>query len=373
MSAPKVSILLPCLNARPFLEERIQSILTQSFSDWEAIVLDSHSTDGSWEFFESIAVRDKRFRLYRLPREGLYAALNRGIGLATGEFLHVATCDDTMATQFLATLLEAFSTCPEAGIAACDVLLINGRGEQLTPKDMLGYLPAESIADMLALDVVRSYPPMHTMNYRPPPHDCLLHFSCKSLYLSLTQLLFRTEVVRTNGPFDTTVGSIADLGWLARLTNMTGTVHVPAKLAMWRFHGAQLSAMDDGTGLQSLEKLLERAAAEIGQRHHGLLTANDRAVLLLPSKRYLAHSKGERLRCWLEALFRSFRMLMERPGPAFTAMVATRFRLGDVKRTLIPMFMKRLKLSPREIRLPATNRASTDVVEHHPLPTPGGG
>jgi glycosyltransferase involved in cell wall biosynthesis len=53
--ALRVSILLPCLNARQFLEPRIDSLLAQTFRDWEAIILDSHSTDGSWEFFRSVA------------------------------------------------------------------------------------------------------------------------------------------------------------------------------------------------------------------------------------------------------------------------------------------------------------------------------
>src|SRR5438128_3962160 len=111
MNILKVSILLPSLNNREFLEPRIDSLLNQTFSDWEAIVLDSYSTDGSWEFFKSIASNDSRFRLHQVPREGLYAALNRGIKLATGEFLHIATCDDAMLPDFLATLLEAFTIC----------------------------------------------------------------------------------------------------------------------------------------------------------------------------------------------------------------------------------------------------------------------
>src|SRR5436190_478381 len=147
MSARRVSILLPCFNARAFLEERMDSILVQTFSDWEA------------------------------------------------------------------------------GIAACDALLINRDGGQLTIEDMADYLPEESINDVLALDVVRSYPVRHDLNYRPPPHDCLLHFSAKSVYFSLTQLLIRTTLARAVEPFDTTVGSIADLGWLVRLTNLAGTVH----------------------------------------------------------------------------------------------------------------------------------------------------
>jgi glycosyltransferase involved in cell wall biosynthesis len=121
VETPKVSILLPSLNAREFLEARIDSLLNQTFTDWEAIVLDSQSTDGTWEFFKSIASSDSRFRLHQIPRKGLYAALNRGLDLATGEFLHIATCDDTMAPEFLSEMLRAFSHCPEAGIAASDV------------------------------------------------------------------------------------------------------------------------------------------------------------------------------------------------------------------------------------------------------------
>src|SRR5262249_47880344 len=136
--APKVSILLPCLNARRFLEPRIKSLLTQTCSDWEAIVLDSHSSDGSWEFFQSVASQDLRFQLRQIPEEGLYAALNRGLELVSGEFLHIATCDDTMSPRFLDAMLCALEQCPEAGIAACDLTLINEHGAQLSAADLVG-------------------------------------------------------------------------------------------------------------------------------------------------------------------------------------------------------------------------------------------
>src|SRR5260370_17074107 len=112
MSRPLVSILLPSLNACQFLDERIESLLTQSFSNWEAIVLDSHSSDGSWEFFKSIASTDSRFRLHQVPRDGLYAALNRGMQLASAEFLHIATCNDTMPPEFPPNILNPFSHSP---------------------------------------------------------------------------------------------------------------------------------------------------------------------------------------------------------------------------------------------------------------------
>src|SRR6476646_6994920 len=119
--APKVSILLPSLNAREFLEARVESLRNQTSPDWEAIVLDSGSTDGTWECFQSAAAKDSRFRLNQVPREGLYAALNRGLELPKGEFVHIATADDSMAPDFLEQMLDAFVRCPEAGIAVCDL------------------------------------------------------------------------------------------------------------------------------------------------------------------------------------------------------------------------------------------------------------
>jgi glycosyltransferase involved in cell wall biosynthesis len=348
MSLPRVSILLPCFNARPFLEERINSILAQTFSDWEAIVLDSYSTDGSWEFFESIAGQDSRFRLHQVPREGPYAALNRGIKLATGEFLNIATCDDSMRPDFLDTLLEAFAICPEAGAAACDLLLINRDGNQLTKEDLVDYLPAESIKDLLTLDVVRSYPIRRNINYRPPPHDCLLHFSTKSVYFSLTQLLIRTSLARKTEPFDTTIGSIADLGWLVRLTNLAGTVHVPEKLTMWRFHGNQLSVHRDETRLVSIKTIFERVLPEIRQRHSGLLTPNDCAALLLPSKAFLA-GPFKKLWVWFEGGVRVVWMLSERPGMTLRAIRRGPFPFRNLRRFLVSTIVQSLGLTPKKL------------------------
>ena len=357
MSTPKVSILLPCLNAAPFLEERIDSILAQTFSNWEAIVLDSYSDDGSWEFFQSIASSDSRFRLYQIPREGVYAALNRGIELATGEFLHVATCDDTTVPEFLTAMLELFAQCPEAGIAACDVQLINRDGLELTTSDMTEYLPAESIADVLALHTVRSYPLKRELNYRPPPHDCLLHFSTRSVYFSLTQLLIRTTPARSIEPFDTAVGSIADLGWLVRLTNLAGTVHVPRKLAMWRFCGNQLSIQPDRLRLYHVKAMFERAVPQIYRQHQRLLTRNECGVLMLPAKAYVATSRKARRRLKLEAWIRVLWMFFRKPVATLRAIRRTRFSIQTLKQTLLPMFFSRLGLAPKDIDPDTTRRA----------------
>ena len=349
---PKVSILLPSLNAREFLEPRIDSLLNQRLTDWEAIVLDSQSTDGAWEFFKSVAQRDSRFRLHQIAREGLYAALNRGLDLATGQFLHVATCDDTMAPEFLSEMLEALARCPKAGVAASDVLLINCEGDELSAKDVRGVLTKRATKNLLSLSIVRTAFPdeiEQTINYRPVPHDCLLHFDGRSVYLSLNQLVVRTALAKAAGPFETTIGSVADFSWLLRLTSSTGSIHVPKKLAMWRFHGNQLSLRPDLSRAGSRRAAAERALQRISENNPTFLSTNDRAALLLPFKILESSSPIARLFCWFEAAGRLARMFFERPIPTLRALSRVKFRFGTRRHTLLPMIFQGTNLASRAV------------------------
>jgi glycosyltransferase involved in cell wall biosynthesis len=350
---PKVSILLPSLNAREFLEPRIESLLNQAVADWEAIVLDSQSTDGTWEFVQSVAERDPRFRLHQVPREGLYAAINRGIDLATGEFFHVATADDTMAPEFLAQMLNALSRCPDAAIAACNALFIDRDGQKLSPANpaLRRALSPRAIRELLEISTVRTVflsEKQDQINYRPVPHDCLLHFSGRSAYCSLTQLLLRTESARAIGPFRTDIGSVADFDWLVRATNRFATVHLPRRLATWRFHGNQLSIYRD-PGRGSVQSMCEQILPEICARHKLSLTRNDRAALLLPIKTRLCGSTIKRIYYWFESLFRLARMFVERPAATLRALRRVRFRFGTRRHTLLPMIFQGAGLAPRDV------------------------
>lgn len=351
-NAPKVSILLPSLNARKFLEARVDSLLKQTFVDWEAIVLDSESTDGTWEFFNSVAQTDSRFRLYQIPREGLYAALNRGLDLAAGEFVYIAPCDDTIAPEFLAEMIEALGRWPDVGVAVCDCLFINPDGRELIAQDMTGQLSRRSIKTLLRSASVRtSIPAMRqrNVNYRPPPHDCLLHFTGRSVYFSLTQLLIRTAVAEAIGPFETTVGSVADFGWLVRLTSLTASVHIPKRLATWRFHGEQLSVQRDDTRLSTMSKMCEAILPEIRQRYPRLLTQSDCKLLLLPYKALLAKSAIQRVSCWIEALAGLCRMFVARPLATLRALCRTGLRAGIGRNFLVAIIFQRERLLPRDL------------------------
>jgi len=349
---PRVSILLPSLNARRFLEPRVDSLRKQTFADWEAIVLDSQSSDGTWEYFQSIAQVDSRFRINGVPREGVYAALNRGLELAAGEFVYVATCDDTMSQDFLAEMIEALERCPEAGVAVCDCLFINCDGDELQPKDMTTQLAPRRIRNLLRSGTVRTSLPSikpRRINYRPPPHDCLLHFNGRSVYFSLTQLLVRTASAKAAGAFETGLSSAADFGWLLRLTSLTGSVHLPKRLATWRFHGDQISLRREDTRLGAMAQMCRDILPELQRRYPGLLTDRDCKLLLLPYKASLARSVIRRVGYSLRGFVHILPMFFARPFSTSKILYRTAFRPRMSSNFLFATIFARRRIAPREL------------------------
>ena len=351
-NSPKISILLPSLNVRSFLEPRVDSLLKQTFTDWEAIVLDSHSTDGTWEYFQAVARVDPRFRLNQVPREGVYAAINRGLALSAGEFVYIATCDDTMAPEFLAQMMGALVRCPEAGVAVCDCLFINRDGNELRPEDMTDQLSRRQVSNLLKSGSVRTSLPsikLDHINYRPPPHDCFLHFNGRSVYFSLTQLLIRTSSAKAAGVFETNLSSAADFRWLVRLTSLTGSIHLPKRFATWRFHGDQVSLRRDKARLSDMAKMCESILPEIRQRHPGLLTDSDCKLLLLPYKILLAHCLIGRVRYWLRGFAHLCATFVKHPFMTLRILYRSGFRKGVVRNFVIASTLQRKGIVPRKL------------------------
>ena len=79
MSPPAVSVLMPCRDAASTLDEALASIVSQTLSDFEIIVVDDGSADGSSERLAGWAGRDTRLRLLRIEPGGILAALNAGL------------------------------------------------------------------------------------------------------------------------------------------------------------------------------------------------------------------------------------------------------------------------------------------------------
>lgn len=121
MRIPLVSVVTPFYNTAPYLAECIESVLGQSFPDFEYILADNCSTDGSTEIAESYARRDCRVRLVRcepfLPQIANY---NRGLTLTTSEskYLKIVEADNFLLPECLRLMVEAFERTESLGLVS---------------------------------------------------------------------------------------------------------------------------------------------------------------------------------------------------------------------------------------------------------------
>ena len=104
---PRVSFVVPVYNVEPYLDDCLRSIRAQTVDDFEVVMVDDGSTDGSVEIAERHAERDRRLRIVRQANHGLGHARNTGVQAADGEFLSFVDSDDRLPPDALELLLGA--------------------------------------------------------------------------------------------------------------------------------------------------------------------------------------------------------------------------------------------------------------------------
>ena len=118
---PAISVVVPCFNARETLSSSLESILQQSFMDFEVVWFDDGSTDGGAEMVESYAVRDPRIRLLRSEHVGIVEALRRGCSAARGRYIARMDADDVAHRERFAKQVSYLEDHPEAGLCGTQV------------------------------------------------------------------------------------------------------------------------------------------------------------------------------------------------------------------------------------------------------------
>lgn len=104
IAAPQISILVPIYNVERYLEQCLDSIVSQSFEDFEAICINDGSTDGSRSIVQRYIEADARFRVIDKENSGYGASMNQGLRAARGEFVAILESDDFFESDALATL-----------------------------------------------------------------------------------------------------------------------------------------------------------------------------------------------------------------------------------------------------------------------------
>lgn len=101
---PKISVIIPVYNHAAYLPQCLDSLLVQSFHDFEGLLVDDGSTDGSAAICDDYQKKDARLRVYHIQNHGVSYARNYGLEKATGEWISFVDSDDWLSADFLATL-----------------------------------------------------------------------------------------------------------------------------------------------------------------------------------------------------------------------------------------------------------------------------
>ena len=124
---PRISVIVPVYNARRYLETCIASVLSQSYSSLELLLIDDGSTDGSGVICDTWQAKDSRVRVIHTENRGVSSARNTGIETATGDYIAFLDADDALLDEALTTM---YGLLLEHGcdIAVCTKLSFNADG-----------------------------------------------------------------------------------------------------------------------------------------------------------------------------------------------------------------------------------------------------
>lgn len=240
---PKVSVCLPNLNNARFLPDRLESIKRQTVREIEVVVSDNFSEDGAWPLFISFAEGDARARVFQSPRNGMYANWNVCVEAARGDWIYVATSDDSMVPECLEELLSAADQ-----VAQCDLVT-----SAPWTTDEAGVDTSSVLADRLGRILIGR-------RVRRGPLDGRRELVAGMLFgtptLSMTQMIIRKSLFSRVGLFPTEFGSAGDYVWQMRAFQKARAAYVPRKLGSWRQHVAQATSANVQSGVEGRARML---------------------------------------------------------------------------------------------------------------------
>jgi len=217
MSNPaRVSILMAVFNGQDYLAEAIESVLSQTVSEWELICIDDGSTDSTPAIVASYADVDDRVRLVRLPaNRGQPFAMNAALRVASGEFVAVLDADDMATEDRLERSLDEFARSPRLGLLGSSMHVVDTHGQ------LVGKSDAPAMED----------------------EDVRQALYSSGNVLAHSSVMARRELVERAGGYDTSLPTSQDYDLYLRLAPHCELKRVAPPLVLWRQHPGQKSVM----------------------------------------------------------------------------------------------------------------------------------
>ena len=167
---PKVSVIVPVFNAEKYLQECVDSVLNQTLTDLELILVDDGSADGSPALCDKYAAQDCRVRVIHQENAGAAAARNRGMSIAAGEYIAFADSDDWLDSDMYERMFAA-ANMNDCDLVICDCLKESDSGSQLYTHDLpAGFYDRERMYSVYFPHLLMP----DTMEYPVTISNCLL-------------------------------------------------------------------------------------------------------------------------------------------------------------------------------------------------------
>ncbi len=227
VEAPKVSVVIPACNQARYLAESIQSVLAQTYDDYEIIVVDDGSTDGTRAVVESLG---SGIRYVWQENQGLAGARNTGIREAHGKYVALLDSDDAWLPSFLASMMSLVTTNPEASVFYCGVIYIDEWGCYLPQSGRTRVLPTGQL------------------------YETLLRYN----FLIPSTIVINRDLVIAAGSFDVGFRRLQDWElWIRLLRQQHVFAGLDECLVRYRIHAQSLST-DPSGGQQAAKALVQK-------------------------------------------------------------------------------------------------------------------
>ncbi len=217
LSRPLLTIAVCTFNGEAYLEKTLNSILTQDYGNYEVVVVDDGSNDGTTSIIERFAMQDGRIRPCFRSNHGLAASRKFAFGMARGEWIAIIDQDDLCYPARLSMQLETAERFPTAGLIFCNTHHID-EADKVIGNHLSGFVLPESF--------IR----------KRDGANLLLRLGC---FIDSEACFVKRETVDKLGPLDETLVYACDYDYFIRAGFEVDFAYSTDILAAWRVHAKQ--------------------------------------------------------------------------------------------------------------------------------------
>ncbi|RYX82363.1 glycosyltransferase family 2 protein [bacterium] len=248
---PTVTVLILNYNHARFLEQRIQSVLRQTYQDFEIIYLDDASNDHSAEVFAPYSCDERIRSIINTTNSGNpFKQWNKGVGAARGEYIWIAEADDYADECFLERLVTALEAHPSAGVAYCQSMSVDEQGR---PLGTMQWWTRDLNATRWQHDF-----------FNNGPDECKRYLANRNTIPNASGVLFRRQVYLEAGGADENMRLCGDWKCWVNCLLRSDVVYVAEALNFFRSHDRSVRQITELNGILCLENY--RMLAFIGQQ-----------------------------------------------------------------------------------------------------------